>query len=55
MKKGKATLVAGVAALAVTGILTGCSKEKTNDVTELEILLSDDTLEGSSAIIRKWN
>ncbi len=57
MKKGKATLVAGVAALAVTGILTGCSKEKTNDVTELEILLSDDTLEGGAMahMVEKFN
>ena len=57
MKKGKATLVAGVAAVAVTGILTGCSKEKTNDVTELEILLSDDTLEGGAMahMVEKFN
>lgn len=57
MKKRKATLVAGVAALAVTGILTGCSKEKTNDVTELEILLSDDTLEGGAMahMVEKFN
>lgn len=57
MKKGKATLVVGVAALAVTGILTGCSKEKTNDVTELEILLSDDTLEGGAMahMVEKFN
>lgn len=56
-EKGKATLVAGVAALAVTGILTGCSKEKTNDVTELEILLSDDTLEGGAMahMVEKFN
>lgn len=49
--------MAGVAALAVTGILTGCSKEKTNDVTELEILLSDDTLEGGAMahMVEKFN
>lgn len=57
MKKRKVTLVAGVATLVIAGILTGCSKEKTSDVAELEILLSDDTLEGGAMahMVEKFN
>lgn len=57
MKKRKVTLVAGVATLMIAGILTGCSKEKTSDVAELEILLSDDTLEGGAMahMVEKFN
>lgn len=57
MKKRYVTLAAGAAVLAMAGVLTGCSKEKKNDVTELEILLSDDTLEGGAMahMVEKFN
>ena len=47
MKTRSLVLAAGVCTLIMAGALAGCSN-KESGVTELEILLSDDTLEGGA-------
>lgn len=57
MKRRHFVLAAGVCTMVMAGALTGCSKEKSDDITELEILLSDDTLEGGAMahMVEKFN
>lgn len=56
MKKRSLVLAAGVCTLIMAGALAGCSN-KESGVTELEILLSDDTLEGGAMahMVEKFN